>query len=259
LTLLAIPFGLLIGLIVGSIGGGGATLALPVLVYVLGEGVNQASTAALIVVALAAALGGSVLAYEGHVCWRVALSFSAAGALGAVGGTAAGAAVDARTLILCFVPVMVGAAAATWRRAGMAVDGDDEGDCPHVRLRTLVLAGAGIGVMTGFFGVGGGFLIVPALTVGLGMSMRRAVASSLVIITLTALVALASHLASGVDIDVGLTALLAGSTGVGSLLGSTFGRRIPQQALGRAFGIVLCALAVFLLSDALFLGGPPTS
>ena len=91
--LLAIPFGVAIGLVVGAVGGGGAILALPVLVYVLGEGVNQASTASLIVVALAAGLGGGALARHGHVCWRIALSFAAptwrrAGAVGSDGRTA---------------------------------------------------------------------------------------------------------------------------------------------------------------------------
>ena len=95
--LLAIPFGLAIGLVVGSVGGGAAILALPVLEYVLGEGVNQATTASLIVVALAAGVGGGALARHGHVCWRIALSFAAAAAIGAIGGTVAGSAVGAKT------------------------------------------------------------------------------------------------------------------------------------------------------------------
>lgn len=256
--LLAVPFGLAIGLVVGSIGGGGAILALPVLVYVLGEGVNQASTASLIVVALAAGLGGGALARHGHVCWRIALSFAAAAAVGAVGGTAAGSAVNAKTLILAFVPVMLGAAAATWRRAGVA-GSDDERGCPESRLGTIMVAGVGVGFLTGFFGVGGGFLIVPALTVGLGMSMRYAIASSLVIITLTASVALASHLAADIEVDVGVTALLAGSTAAGALLGSSLGRQLPQRMLARAFAVVVTALAGFLVIDVLMLGGPPTS
>ena len=258
LVLLAIPFGVAIGLIVGSVGGGGAILALPILVYVLGEGVNQASTASLVVVALAAGLGGGALARHGHVCWRIALSFAAAAAIGAAGGTGAGSAVDARTLLLAFVPVMLGAAAATWRRAGV-VDSDEENGCPESRLGRVALAGVGVGLLTGFFGVGGGFLIVPALTVGLGMAMRYAIASSLVIITLTALTALASHLAAGVELDVPITAVLAGSTAAGAVLGTSLGRRVPQQALARAFAVVITALAAFLVIDVLLLGGPPIS
>lgn len=255
--LLAVPFGLAIGLVVGSIGGGGAILALPVLVYVLGEGVSQATTASLIVVALAAGLGGGTLARRGHVCWRIALSFAAAAAVSAICGTAAGSAVQAKTLILAFVPVMLGAAAATWWRAGGS-DGLDQSGCPESRLMTIAVAGVGVGFLTGFFGVGGGFLIVPALTFGLGMSMRYAIASSLVVITITALVALASHLAADVELDVPITALLAGSTAAGALLGSSLGQRLPQQMLARAFAVVVTALAAFLLMDVLLLGGPPT-
>ena len=84
MLLLAIPFGLAIGLIVGAVGGGGAILALPVLVYVLGEGVGPASTASLIVVALAAAVGAGARARHGQVCWRLALLFSAPAAVGSL-------------------------------------------------------------------------------------------------------------------------------------------------------------------------------
>lgn len=256
--LLAIPFGLLIGLVVGGIGGGGAILALPILVYVLDEGVSQASTAALLVVVLAAGLGGGALARHGHVCWRIALGFAAAAGVGAVAGTVAATSVDGRTLILAFVPVMLLAAAATWRRAGID-RGGSTGNCPATRASTLVIAGAGVGVLTGFFGVGGGFLIVPALTAGLGMSMRRAVASSLVIITLTAAVALVSHLATGIALNGPLTAALAGATAVGSLIGTSVGRRLPQRRLAQAFAIVVTTVAVFLIVDVLVLGGPPAS
>ena len=258
MTLLAIPLGLAIGLIVGTVGGGGAILALPVLVYVLGEGVSQASTASLIVVALAAGVGGGTHALRGLVCWRIALGFSVPAAGGAVAGTALGATVDPRTLILAFVPVMLVAAFATWARAPASED-DAAGRCPPTPAQRLVLAGLAVGVLTGFFGVGGGFLIVPALALALRVPVRRAIATSLVIVTLTAVAALASHLAAGVDLDVPVTAALAVATGVGAVAGTTFGARLPQQVLARAFSVVVAALAVFLLADVLLLGGPPTS
>lgn len=254
---LAIPFGLLIGLVVGTVGGGGAILALPILVYILDEGVGQASTASLIVVALAAGLGSSALARDGQICWRIALSFSAPAAPGSVLGTLGSAAVSARVLILAFVPIMLLAAAVTWRRAASQT-GDDRDDCPHARLSTVVLAGAGVGLLTGFFGVGGGFLIVPALTISLGVPVRRAIATSLVIITLTAIVALASHVAAGAELDVPVTVALASATGVGAVAGTQLGRQLPQAFLGRAFAIVVAAIAAFLLVDVLVLGGPPT-
>jgi uncharacterized membrane protein YfcA len=255
-VVLAIPLGIAIGLVVGAVGGGGAILALPVLVYVLGEAVGPASTASLIVVAIASGVGAGALALRGHVCARMALAFSAPAAAGSLLGTLATSAVSARVLLLAFVPVMLVAAAATWRRAAQTTS-DDAGPCPPVPAARVLLAGVCIGGLTGFFGVGGGFLIVPVLTLWLGLSFRRAVATSLVIITLTGLAALASHLAIGADLDVPVTIALAASTGTGALIGSIFAQRVPQAGLGRAFAVVIALLAVFLLVDTLVLGGPP--
>jgi uncharacterized membrane protein YfcA len=255
-VLLAIRFGLVSALIVGTVGGGGAILALPVLVYVLGEGVGGASTASLIVVAIAAGIGGGALAWRGHVCWRLALTFSVPAVIGSLGGTIANGAVSPKVLILAFVPVMAIAAGATWQRAGQQQE-DGIGECPSLQVGRILASGATVGVMTGFFGVGGGFLIVPALTLGLGMNFRRAVATSLVIITVTGLVALASHLAVGAHLEVPVTVALAGATAAGALLGTHIGQRMPHAVLGRAFATVVALLAVFLLVDALLFDGPP--
>ena len=256
-ALLAVPFGLAIGLVVGGVGGGGAILALPVLVYVLGEGVGPASTASLIVIAVAAAVGAGALAFRGHVCWRLALVFSAPAAVGSLLGTIASSSVSPKVLILAFVPLMLVAAAATWRRA-KGTSTDEKGECPALSWPRILVAGFGVGALTGFFGVGGGFLIVPVLTLWLEMSFRRAVATSLVILTLTGLAALASHLATGSGLNVPLTIALAGSTAVGALAGTLVARRLPQDHLGYGFAVVVTAIASFLLVDTLFLGGPPT-
>jgi len=255
-ALIALPFGLVIGLIVGGVGGGGAILALPVLVYVLGEGVGPASTASLIVIAVAAAVGAGALAFRGHVCWRLALTFSVPAAAGSLLGTFASAAVSARVLILAFVPVMLVAASAAWRGGDDPRDGGP-GECPAPDWRRILVAGLGVGILTGFFGVGGGFLIVPVLTLWLGASFRRSVATSLVIITLTGLAALAGHLGTGSGINVPITLALAGSTAVGALGGTIVGRRLPQAQLRRVFAVVVTAVAAFLLVDTLLLGGPP--
>jgi len=255
-VVLAIPMGLALGLVVGTVGGGGASLGLPVLVYVLGEQVGPASTASLIVVAIAAGVGAGALALRGHVCWRIALTFTAPAAAGSVVGTLANTTVSAKALILSFVPILVVAAAATWQRAAQT-SSNETGACPPARPVRIVIAGTGVGALTGFFGVGGGFLIVPVLTSWLGFSFRRAVATSLVIITLTGLAALTSHLALGASIDVPLTAALSASTAAGALIGSIFAQRVPQAALGRAFAVIVVLLAAFLLVDTLLLGGPP--
>ena len=256
--LLAIPFGFAIGAVVGTVGGGGAILALPVLVYVLGEGVSPASTASLIVVALGASFGAGSQARDGRLCWRVALAFSLPAAMGASLGTLASQEIDPRALVLLFVPVMLLAAILTYRRGDDAIEVPDaDDDCPPAISLSLGASGVGVGAMTGFFGVGGGFLIVPALTMLLGLSMRRAIAASLAIITLTGLAALASHLAVGADPNWGLTAVLAASAAVGAVAGSFAGRRLAPRTLAHGFGLVVAVVALFLLVDVLFLGGPP--
>ena len=255
--LLAIPFGLGIGLVVGTVGGGGAILALPVLVYVLGEPVGPASTASLIVVALGASVGAGAQARSGRVCWRVALAFSLPAALGAFAGTVVSAEVSPRLLVITFVPVMLSAAALTYMRGGAPVDDGADTGCPGTDALPTGLSGLAVGSMTGFFGVGGGFLIVPALTLLLGLRLRRAIATSLAIITMTGIAALVSHLARGAQPDWPLTAALCAGAAVGALWGTRLGRRLDTGTLAHAFAVVVAALALFLLVDVLALGGPP--
>ncbi|WP_028066096.1 sulfite exporter TauE/SafE family protein [Solirubrobacter soli] len=255
MTPIAILLGLAIGVVVGAVGGGGAILALPVLIYVLDQPVGPASTTSLVVVSLAAAIGAGSLARHGRVCWRLAFRFAIPAAAGSLLGTFASRNVGGPALVLAFVPVMLIAAFATWRRTGE----DDEADsgCPDAPIRRVVIAGLGVGVLTGFFGVGGGFVIVPVLTLWLGAPFRRAVATSLVIITLTGVAALASHLLAGSRPNLEITAELAGATGIGALIGTTVGERLPQQVLRRAFAIMVTVVACGLLIDVLGLGGPP--
>jgi uncharacterized protein len=254
--LLAVPFGVLIGLVVGTVGGGGAILALPVLVYVLGEGIGPATTASLIVVALAAAVGAGARVHDRQVCWRIALLFAGPAAIGSLLGAIGNHAVDERVLILTFVPVMLIAAAATWQRATGGPE-HEPANCPPAPLGRTTLAGLGVGALTGFFGVGGGFLIVPVLTIWLGLGLRRAVGTSLVVITLTAAAALTSHLLAGATPDIPITATLATATATGALAGTAIADRLPQQALGQAFALLVLGVAVFLLIDTIVLGGPP--
>jgi uncharacterized protein len=179
-------------------------------------------------------------------------------AAGSLVGTIASQHVSGRALILAFVPVMLVAAGATWQRAG-ANRGERDGECPPAAIGPVALAGFAVGALTGFFGVGGGFVIVPVLALWFGLSFRRAVATSLVIITLTGIAALASHLVEGARLDLAITLLLAGSTATGALIGTMVGGRLPQDQLGRAFAIIVTTVALFLLVDTLAFGGPPGS
>lgn len=257
---LAIALGLGIGVVVGTIGGGGAILALPVFVYVLGEGVSAASTASLIVVALGASAGAGAQALQGRVCWRVAAAFAVPAAAGAYLGTIAGASVSPSALILAFVPVMLVAAAMTYARGAENADLDEARarGCPRPELPRSGASGLAVGAMTGFFGVGGGFLVVPALTSLLGLPLRRAIATSLAVIGFTGLVALGVHLSRGAEPDWPLTIALSAAAAVGALIGSSLGGRVSTETLGRAFALVVALLALALLVDVLVLGGPPS-
>ena len=153
---------------------------------------------------------------------------------------------------------MLVAATATWQRAARRRRATRPARCPKVRAGRIVLAGVAVGALTGFFGVGGGFLIVPVLTLWLGFSFRRAVATSLVIITLTGKRgADEPRRDRRADRRLGDRCAVRRRPAAGALLGSLSAQRVPQAALGRAFAVVVALLALFLLADTLVLGGPP--
>lgn len=115
-----------------------------------------------------------------------------------------------------------------------------------------------LGFLTGFFGVGGGFLIVPTLAIALAFTMRTAVGTSLAIITATSLIGLAVHLLTGRSLDLEITTAMTAACVVGALAGAVFATRVRQHTLGRAFALLVCGVAAYVLVSAAFLGGPPT-
>ncbi len=261
MTAAAIPFGLAIGLALGMLGGGGSVLAVPVLVYVLGQSVHQATTASLVVVTVGALAGGLGHARKGRVCWQHAAAFTAAALPGVVAGTALGNAVSGAALLVAFAAIMLAAAAATWRK-GSRGDGLEHRDtpvCPPLRLARDTAAGLLVGVLTGFFGVGGGFLIVPTLAILLALSMRLAVGTSLAIITSTSVMALAAHLLAGRGLDIAVTASMTTACVIGALAGARLAGRFRQAQLARGFAGLVVVVAGYLVISATLLGGPPGS
>jgi uncharacterized membrane protein YfcA len=244
-ALVAVPFGIVIGLALGLVGGGGSILAVPVLVYVLGEPVKEATTASLAIVGTTALVGAADYARVGRVRGRLAVLFGLGGAGGALAGTALNRLADPHLLLFAFALVMLGSAYAMLR--GRAVRQHEE---THADVRTLAVrilpVGAGVGALTGFFGVGGGFVIVPALVLLLGLPMPIAIGTSLLVIALTSVSALAAHLASGsVDWAVVIAFTLAAI--VGTLAGSKAGRRLSSARLTHVFAAVIIAVACFLV------------
>ena len=262
--LLALPFGLAIGLAVGTLGGGGSVLAVPILVYILDQSVPEATTTSLVVVAAGAVAGGLSHARAGRVCWRHAGTFTAAALPGIAVGTLAAGAVSGPLLLAGFAVIMLVAAHATWRKAddaGTEPDGpwEQTGTCPPLRLPRDLVAGGAVGFVTGFFGVGGGFLIVPTLAIALAFTMRTAVGTSLTIITATSLLGLGIHLLAGRSLESGVTTAMTVACVVGAIVGARVASRIPQQTLARGFALLVVAVATYLLISVTLLDGPPGS
>jgi uncharacterized membrane protein YfcA len=261
-ALLAIPFGLAIGLAVGMLGGGGSVLAVPVLVYVLDQSVPEATTTSLVVVAAGAVAGALGHVRAGRVCWRHAGSFTAAAIPGIAAGTLAAEAFGGGLLLAAFALLMLAAAQAIWRRAQIdepEADGSWEagGACPPLRLPRDLAAGALVGFVTGLFGVGGGFLIVPTLAIALAFTMRTAVGTALVITSATSLLGLAAHLLAGRQLDAGVTSTMTLACVAGAFAGAALATRISERALGRWFAALVVVVAGWLLVSVGFLGGPP--
>jgi len=247
-ALLALPFGLAIGLLLGLVGGGGSILAVPVLVYVLGQPVKEATTESLLLVGTAALVGAVDHARVGRVQTRTALTFGAAGALGALPGTALNRVVPEQVLLVAFAVVLLCAAALMLRRRSDLLARSSD-----VTWARAAAAGIGTGVLTGFLGVGGGFLIVPALVLLLGLPVTLAVGTSLLAIVLTSAAALAAHLASG-SIDVSIAFAFTTAAIGGTLAGRRLGTDISPARLGQLLGVVLAAVALFVLAELVVAG-----
>jgi uncharacterized protein len=244
-ALLALPFGIVIGLTLGLVGGGGSILAVPILVYVLGEPVKEATTASLAIVGATALVGAVDHARVGRVRGRIAIVFSLGGAAGAVAGTALNRLADPHLLLLAFALVMLASAYAMLRGRGVRQDEETHADSRTLAVRILPV-GIGVGLLTGFFGVGGGFVIVPALVLLLGLPMPIAIGTSLLVIALTSVTAFAAHLASG-SIEWAVVIAFTLAAIVGTLAGSMAGRRLSNARLTEAFAGVILALACFLI------------
>jgi uncharacterized membrane protein YfcA len=261
-VLAAVPLGLAIGVVVGTLGGGGSVLAVPVLVYGLGENVHAASSASLAVVT-AGALGGAVRhAHAGRVCGRHAAFFIGAAAPGIVVGTALGNAVGRHAFAAAFAVIMLLGALGTWRsdrHTRAPTTTRRESMCPPARLRHLLAAAVMLGAMTGFFGVGGGFLILPVLVTFQALSMRLAVGTSLVIIAATSFIALVTHIFVGHAPDVSVTVSMSAACAAGASAGAGLSSRLRPRELRRGFAAIVAAVATYVLLSVAFLGGPAGS
>ncbi len=242
-TLLAILLGGLIGLSLGMLGGGGSILTVPALVYVLGQDPHAAISASLVIVGLNALTGAWFHRRAGHVRLKSAMAFGGMGLLAAFAGARLSALLPAALLLVLFALLMLVVAILMLRGRGV---GRADGDTALVWWK-VAIGGLGVGFLTGFLGVGGGFLIVPALVLLLGMDMRDAVASSLVVIALNSAAGVLGHLGENQISWLVVAMLLAGGL-PGLLLGTRMASRLPVQRLRQGFAMLVIVLGATLLA-----------
>ena len=250
---LAVLSGTGVGFSLGLIGGGGSILAVPLLVYVVGvSNPHVAIGTSAVAVALNAGLNLIPHARAGNVKWRCAGVFAAAGVAGALFGSVLGKMMDGQRLLALFAVVMIIVSALMLRRR--EGEGDAAVRLSRENLPQLLLLGGGTGVLSGFFGIGGGFLIVPALIVATGMPMLNAIGSSLVSVTAFGLATAASYAWSGL-VDAPLVGLFVVGGLAGGLLGVRSGTWLGSRkgALTKVFAVVLIAVAIYMLVRSLHL------
>lgn len=242
-VIIDLALGFVIGLTLGFLGGGGSILTVPALVYIVGQSPQAAVTASLLIVGANAAMGAFLHRTQGTLNWKVALLFGGVGMVMAYFSAGLAHFLPSAVLLILFALLMLVIGA--WM-----IFAKPPSNCPEGGRGWLVtaLSGAGVGVLTGFLGVGGGFLIVPALVMLVGLPIRQAVGTSLVVIAMNSLAGLLGHL-QGEAIDLTLVAFFVVAGLAGSLAGVRLARRIKPEQLRMGFAVFVMALAVFLLWD----------
>ena len=237
-----VALGLIIGLALGLTGGGGSIITLPVLVYIVGEAVHPAIATSLAIVGTIAAQGS--IMQRAIVRWKMGAILGACGVLGAVPGSLISRVVPGNVLLLLFAGTMLIAAAAMLRSRK-----NSEEVAKTASPITIVASGFGLGFLTGFLGVGGGFLIVPTLVFVLGLSMRNAIATSLFVIALNSMSSLLTHAFDGsIDWTVAGLFVLGGITG--NVVGLAIGKRLAQHHLKAIFAVFVMGVGLFTGASA---------
>ncbi len=249
----ALAAGAAIGLVLGLVGGGGSIIAVPLLVYLVGvESPHAAIGTAAVAVALNAMAGLAGHARAGTVKWPCALTFALAGILGAALGAEAGKAMDGEALLALFglMMVVIGLAMLRPRRSAGDPDVRLKRDTAGHLLPRLVPAGLAVGLLAGFFGIGGGFLIVPALILATGMPMRNAIGTSLVAVTALGLTTAGSYALSGL-VDWPLVGLLVAGGVAGAALGILAGKRLAtrRRVLEVGFALLVVTVGVYVAAQ----------
>src|SRR5690606_21185813 len=245
---------LLVGLLLGLLGGGGSILAVPIFVYVLGFEAKAAIAQSLLVVGVTSLVGSWGHWRAGHVQVRVAVTFGVVAMVGAVLGARLSVYMSGTTQLVLFAVVMLMASVFMLRgRRTHAATAEDvargiapDGGPVVVKPLFIVLQALAVGIVTGVVGVGGGFMIVPALTLLAGLPMHQAVGTSLVVIAFNGLAGFAGYLGQ-VQVDWPIVMSFTGIAIVGTLAGTALARHVRAASLRRGFAVFLVVVAAFIL------------
>ncbi|WEV77296.1 sulfite exporter TauE/SafE family protein [Janibacter cremeus] len=256
MPLAVIPLGLVIGLALGTLGGGGSILAVPALVHLLGQDPVAATTSSLVIVGITSLLSIPAHQRAGRVRLGQGVTFGLLGTAGSFAGSAAARAVPAAVLMTAFAVLMLVVATLMLRQSLRGESESAEAGtsepiitlrplaCACPRLVKLVVAATVVGLLTGFLGVGGGFVLVPALVLVLGFTMPVAVGTSLLVIAINSATALAARVQHGIgDLDWPLIVGFSAAAVVGSLVGSKVADRLPEHRLSQAFAVLVLVIA----------------
>ena len=236
-----------IGLSLGLLGGGGSILTVPALVYLVGQTPQAAVTTSLAIVGANSALGAFFHNMTGSCNWKTAAIFGGAGMVTAYLSAGLSRLFSPALLMVTFAALMLIIGGLMLARR----EKTEEGEVSTTRSWPIVVAGgSAVGLLTGILGVGGGFLIVPALVMMVGLPMSQAIGTSLIIIAANSLAGLAGHMqVPGFDLTLTATFVIAGLGG--TFAGSRLAHRLPASRLRQAFAVFIMVLAVFLLYDNL--------
>ncbi|WEF21369.1 MULTISPECIES: sulfite exporter TauE/SafE family protein [Microbacterium] len=239
---LVIALGVVVGAVMGLVGAGGGIISVPALVGLVGVPVADAMTASL-VMAIASASTAVVPRLRGGVDWPVAAAVSAAGIPAALVGTAVNALLPQSLLLIGFGALMLVAGV---RMLRPIPDNASQGERQPRWLIHAILIGLGVGMLTGLLGVGGGFVIVPALALLLHLPMKLAIGTSLVVTVANSLAGAAAHASIG-GIDVPLTVAFTIPAMIASLLGARLAAKLPGKGLQIGFAVLVLVIAVVTL------------